>query len=523
MSLDRTTLPIQGPPGSGKTYTGARMILDLVASGCRVGVTSNSHKVIGNLLDEVVKAARERPDILGREIRVGQKPGNSQKPTCGDATCYKENDDALRGIAAREVDVLGGTAWMWAREDFVGAVDVLFIDEAGQFALANAVSVAPAARSLVLLGDPQQLDQPTQGTHPTGAERSALAHLLEVNGTSLRTMPPDRGLFLERTWRMHPAITAYTSEMFYDGKLDPEPGNERQRLSGVGLLDDVGIRWAPVVHATRDDTESTDEARVVVDMVAQLLASGGTWTDRDEIERPITESDVLILTPYNDHRVALEEGPAGPYLHLHHGQLERRRCAARHGVPLLAQPPQRRDVPRQVPDRGRRVTRPDQGPLQDPSPDAARQRPLPARGGRGGCLSGRASRGRLVRKSSGTRSWCAASTVACRTTSSASESPCCRPTGSSSPIGSTSDGEARQKPCAMQRSAARRSLAKDRPQVLVVVVEPTKSPAAHTGSECEVGDVGVRAHTPDDLFLVGPRHVRSVSVQCLYRHRNVVR
>jgi len=282
------------------------MILDLVAEGKRVGVTSNSHKVIGNLLDAVVKAAAE----AGRAIRVGQKPGTNQKPTCAVATCYKENDDALRGIASCEVDVLGGTAWMWAREDFMGAADVLFIDEAGQFTLANAVSVSPAADSLVLLGDPQQLDQPTQGTHPPGAERSALAHLLEVRGTSLQTMPPDRGLFLERTWRMHPSITGYTSELFYDGKLDPEPGNELQSLHGSGSLDGVGIRWAPVLHTSRDATESDGEAQAVAGMVAQLLGSGARWVDRDGVEHPISESDVLVVTPYNDQRVRVEEALA---------------------------------------------------------------------------------------------------------------------------------------------------------------------------------------------------------------------
>jgi len=204
------------------------------------------------------------------------------------------------------VDVLGGTAWMWAREDFAGAVDVLFVDEAGQFALANAVCVSPAAASLVLLGDPQQLDQPTQGTHPPGAERSALAHLLEAGGASLQTMPPERGLFLERTWRMHPDITRYTSELFYDGKLDPEPGNETQSLAGAGLLEGVGLRWAPVAHATREATESDDEADAVAGMVADLLGSGATWVDRDGVERAIRDADVLVLTPYNDQRVLVE-------------------------------------------------------------------------------------------------------------------------------------------------------------------------------------------------------------------------
>jgi len=203
--------------------------------------------------------------------------------------------------------VLGGTAWMWAREDFADVVDVLFVDEAGQFSLANAVCVSPAASSMVLLGDPQQLDQPTQGTHPPGAERSALAHILQVGGQPVQTMPPDRGLFLERTWRMHPRITRFTSELFYEDRLDIEPGNERQALAGSGELDGEGIRFVAVTHAERDDTDSVEEAGVVASMVDQLLSVGATWTDRLGLEQALTQADILVVAPYNDHRVAVEE------------------------------------------------------------------------------------------------------------------------------------------------------------------------------------------------------------------------
>jgi uncharacterized protein len=306
LSLDHSTLPIQGPPGSGKTYTGARMIVDLVRSGRRVGVTANSHKVIGNLLDEVVRAAGQDLWFLDRAIRVGQKPGRNEPPTCTAAKEYKTNELALGAIAGREVEVLGGTAWMWAREDFAGAVDVLFVDEAGQFSLANAIAVSPAAESLVLLGDPQQLDQPTQGTHPPGAERSALAHLLHVDGQAVQTMPPDLGLFLERTWRMHPHITSFTSELFYADELEPEPGNERQALAGSGILDGVGIRWVAIPHAARDATDSLEEADAVASMIDELLRSGARWTDRDRVEHVLAAEDVLVVAPYNDHKGLVE-------------------------------------------------------------------------------------------------------------------------------------------------------------------------------------------------------------------------
>ncbi len=228
--LDRSYLAIQGPPGSGKTWTGARLILDLVAEGRKVGVTANSHKVIGKVLDDVMDAARKDPRFAGRLPRLGQKPGRGQgADLCGRAGADLSGGRVAKALAADEVDVVGGTAWLWASDKLVRSVDVLVIDEAGQFSLANAVAVSAAADSLVLLGDPQQLDQPTQGTHPPGAGRSALAHLLAEQAT----MPGHLGLFMDRTWRLHPDICAYTSEVFYEGKLEPQDGNEKQGLSGV--------------------------------------------------------------------------------------------------------------------------------------------------------------------------------------------------------------------------------------------------------------------------------------------------
>jgi uncharacterized protein len=297
--LDHTTLAIQGPPGTGKTWTGARMILDLVASGKRVGVTSNGHKVIGKMLDDVWLAAQSDPRFTTRPIRIGQKPGSREPTTCRHAEPLESNADVLRAIDEDAVDVIGGTAWLWAREDMVGRIDVLFIDEAGQFSLANAIAVSPAATSMVMLGDPQQLNQPIQGSHPPGTEGSALSHLLGGH----HVMPPDRGLFMERTWRLHPTICAYTSDVFYDGQLKPEQGNERQDLDGRGVLDGNGIRYLEVDHEhAQNDTDSPEEAAVIADLVAELLAGGSTWTDTRGAVRPIGPEDILIVAPYNLHR-----------------------------------------------------------------------------------------------------------------------------------------------------------------------------------------------------------------------------
>jgi predicted RecB family nuclease len=292
LSLADGCLAIQGPPGSGKTFTGARMIVELVRQGKRVGVTANSHKVIGNMLDAIARAAKD----LDVAVQIGQKPGQNEPPSSPIATALGSNTAIRHALANRDVDVVGGTAWVWSDDELERSIDVLFVDEAGQFSLANTVAVATAAKSLVLLGDPQQLEQPLQGSHPPGAERSALGHVLH----GAPVIPPGRGLFLINTWRLHPDIVRYTSEVFYAGQLGFEPVLARQALEGVAPADGTGLRWAPVVHGG-DPRESIEEATVIVDLIRELLEAGATWTNRHGVTAPITAADVVVVAPYNAH------------------------------------------------------------------------------------------------------------------------------------------------------------------------------------------------------------------------------
>jgi uncharacterized protein len=294
LALDHGALAIQGPPGSGKTFTAAHMIVALVQAGLRVGVTANSHKVVGNALDKIDEVAREaNPPV---HVRIGQKPGQGEEPSSPIARPLASNAHAREALVTRELDVVGGTAWLWSRLDMEDTVDVLFVDEAGQFSLANAIAVSTAAKSLVLLGDPQQLEQPLQGSHPPGAERSALGHVLD----DAPVMPDGAGLFLKNTWRLHPDIAAYTSEVFYAGRLGFEPSLAHQALQGVGHADGTGLRWAPVVHAG-DPRESVEEARVIADLVRDLLGAGATWTNRKGETAPIELKHVVVVAPYNAH------------------------------------------------------------------------------------------------------------------------------------------------------------------------------------------------------------------------------
>lgn len=301
--LSGGTLAIQGPPGSGKTYTAAQMIVELVRAGRKVGVTANSHKVIGHALDTVAKEAKK----AGVPVRLAQKPGQDEDPTCGEATAIA-SDQVKPSLERDEVDVVGGTAWLWSRDDVEQSVDVLFVDEAAQFALANAIAVGRAGRSLVLLGDPRQLEQPLQGSHPPGAEKSALGHVLGAAAV----IPADMGLFLENTWRLHPDVCAFTSEVFYEERLSSEPSLARQLVRGTPPADGTGLRWLPILHQG-DATESVDEAHAVAAIVRDLLRHEARWTDREGRSKPVELDDIVIVAPYNAHveRIAKVLAEAG--------------------------------------------------------------------------------------------------------------------------------------------------------------------------------------------------------------------
>ena len=291
LELDSTVLALQGPPGAGKTYTGARMILTLLAAGKRVGITATSHKVIGNLLRAVLEAADEEGvPVAGVQRGDAEVIVNDPRVSrAADAKIVRERLDTHTATLA------AGTSWLWTTNRMADAIDVLFIDEAGQISLANVLAMAHAADSIVLLGDPQQLDQPLRGVHPPGADRSALAHLLGERAT----IDADRGLFLETTWRLHPALTAFTSEVFYDGRLESEPHLAGQRLTTPDeRLDGVGPR-SIAVASTGADSENETEADAVARLVRSLVDGQAAWTDPGGVARPIGWEDVLVVAPYN--------------------------------------------------------------------------------------------------------------------------------------------------------------------------------------------------------------------------------
>lgn len=281
--LERTCLGIQGPPGSGKTRTGAQMVVRLIKAKKQVGLTALSHSVISHFLEEVAAEAR-RQSVT---IQMFQKAEQDDSSHLSEVTRCSSNTQVIAALTSHAADVVAGTAWLFADPGMHGLVDTLFVDEAGQVPLANVIAAAGATDNIVLLGDPNQLSQPIHGAHPEYAAVSALQHLLGEDVT----MPAERGLFLNRSWRMHPEICHFISEIAYDGRLEPRPGCELQAAAGMRA-----IEFTSVVHSG-NRTSSVEEADAVRALVDSLI--GRNKTNRDGKSEAIGLDDILIVAPYN--------------------------------------------------------------------------------------------------------------------------------------------------------------------------------------------------------------------------------
>jgi predicted RecB family nuclease len=294
LSLDGSYLFVQGPPGSGKTWQGAKVAVALMRAGRRVGVTSLSHKAIGKLLTEIEREAREQ----GFRFR-------GRKKSSGDDDSRFEGDfidcsDHWQDLVDPELQLVAGTSWLFVYPQSEGFLDTLIVDEAGQVALADVIAVGQAARNLVFLGDPNQLPQVSQGAMPEEAKQSVLQHLLGEE----RTVPPDRGIFLVETWRLRPELTAFTSDVYYAGKLEcGPPCASRSVAAGNGLV----FREVPHVGNGQLSWEEADE---VARAIESLL--GTAYTDEKGVTRPLAVEDVLVVTPYNAQvRTLRHRVPAG--------------------------------------------------------------------------------------------------------------------------------------------------------------------------------------------------------------------
>jgi uncharacterized protein len=282
--LERSHLFIQGPPGSGKTYSGAQLILDLLDEGARVGVAAQSHAAIHNLLHEIERFAPEHKPF------TGVKRGDSYESEVEEPLIRMAKD--LGECLDPNTRLVAGTAWLFSREMMETSLDYLFIDEAGQISLADGLAMATSARNLVLLGDPNQLAQVSQAVHPPGAGASILEHLLGDE----TTIPAERGLFIDKSRRMHPDVCHFISEAIYEGRLESLDECENQRIEAPGRLTGTGVRFFPVQH-DGNARQSPEEATVVRDLVQELLS--GRYTRADNHTMDLEESEIMIVAPYN--------------------------------------------------------------------------------------------------------------------------------------------------------------------------------------------------------------------------------
>ncbi|WP_374313290.1 TM0106 family RecB-like putative nuclease [Microbacterium sp.] len=303
LDLDRSYLAVQGPPGTGKTYVGSHVIARLVRDHAfKVGVVAQGHATVEQLLERVVAAG-----VPPQAVAKAPKDASADH---GFTVIPKNGVAAFTAEQAETGFVVGGTAWDFSHAGRIprGSLDLLVIDEAGQFSLASTVAVSVAAPRLLLLGDPQQLPQVSQGTHPEPVDTSALGWVMD----GADVIPPEYGYFLARTRRMHPEVAEPVSHLSYRGELEAHPSTALRRIDGVP----AGVVPVPVRHHG-NATRSLEEAAEVVAIVRDLV--GRTWTDVEVDDadraavkpgRPLTPKDVIVVTPYNAQQVAVEEALA---------------------------------------------------------------------------------------------------------------------------------------------------------------------------------------------------------------------
>ncbi len=294
--MNNSCLCIQGPPGAGKTYTAKHVITALVNQGKRVGVMSNSHAAIMNLIKPLSKQLKHHVVVkiggLGKQSEFKEHYPEHEHPNFKYRTGFK----FTKKQPYEAFSVVGATAYGFASDiAYESPLDYLFVDEASQVALANLVAVSGAAKNIILMGDQMQLEQPVQGSHPDQAGSSALEYMLEDHAV----IPEHKGIFLERTYRMHPAVCQPLSEVVYEGKLQADADNSNQviQIPSSDLIHrQNGILTINVQH--EDNTQCSHEE---VDKVQQLIVElkTGQFIDKQGQAKPIDDHDILVIAPYN--------------------------------------------------------------------------------------------------------------------------------------------------------------------------------------------------------------------------------
>lgn len=289
LGMQQTALCVQGPPGSGKTTTAANVISDLLARGHRVGITSNSHKCIENLINKCAEVATARGIAVSGAKIGADSDGANLHPD------IKPFQEKLRVFPPDNFNLIGGTAYAFCIPAAIGAFDYLFVDEAGQMSIANLAAVSRCTRNIIMLGDQMQLEQPVQGFHPGESGTSTLEYYMGGRAT----IDEHHGVFLGTTYRMHPDVCRLISAAVYESKLHSASAASHRVLHVPAnpkyVNKEAGLIYVPVEH-DGNIQGSEEEAKVIQELVHELLIC--RWHDGAH-QRSIRLEDILIVAPYN--------------------------------------------------------------------------------------------------------------------------------------------------------------------------------------------------------------------------------
>ncbi len=293
LNLQNSYLYLQGPPGSGKTFQASNAIIELLKNNKKIAVTANSHKVIHNLLERVENLANNQKYVF-KGLKMGN-PDNEDTFYDGNLIKTDKNEKHfIDGLKDNKILLYAGTKYHLSQWYYQNKLDYLFVDEASQISVADLIALGGIAKNIVLVGDQQQLGQPTQGSHPNDSGKSVLDYLLKDSDT----ISPDKGIFLNKTFRLHPNINLFTSENFYEDRLLVNENNINRKIEYKknSIIETEGIRTVLMKHQDRSQT-SIEEFEIIKKIIDQVM--GCKFTDFDKTERKISIDDILIVSPFN--------------------------------------------------------------------------------------------------------------------------------------------------------------------------------------------------------------------------------
>ena len=292
-SMQNSYLYFQGPPGVGKTYTAAYIIIELIKKSKKIGITANSHKVIFNLLNKIEELAKDNFSFEGYH-KCGSTPDKRF-----DGKFIKNISDSKKMdmlFEDMDANLFSGTAWCFSRPACEEKLDYIFVDEAGQLTTADIVAISLSAKNVVIIGDQMQLSSPISAVHPGESGKSLPEYLLEDQDT----ISSNKGIFIDKSRRLHPKLCKFTSENFYDGRLKNFDITEKRKITfskKENLLPETGILMVDAKHKEACRQKSEEEGKIVKDFYNKLL--GSTFSDNKNPKKIMNEEDILVVAPYN--------------------------------------------------------------------------------------------------------------------------------------------------------------------------------------------------------------------------------